>query len=667
MQWLRENGRYLAPNGAGDVWFAAAAYQRNFLSIHVVLALLLLGVMALGVAVREIATRKWNLPNFTFWSGTNHELVPSIAFYLPAACLAVGAVWAALYWVIFPPFLKRWESVWHNRTTQGLANCLGLAALTVGIAALDTVGSNLFVWYHDLPRGEFWTTFSGIATACYLGLQKVKDWLHGLSAEDEIKPSTGRLILVGALVVGALWLVSLSFAANALVHHTGGLARLAAFSETAMAYSKWAFIRPGFWLLVVSVLLGLSPWFVNLSSLASLYSARLTRAYLGASNPARRQQQDVTQTIPGDQLDFHAYFPHRAGGPLHLINVTINQTADSKSAVVQFDRKGLNLAVGPVGLSTGVQHHCEWNLDDGRRDGTVTPIAASRGFHLFQSRLHSRPRIEMLPLGRWVGISGAAFTTGLGAQTNPALSFLLGFFNVRLGWWWNSGVWPRSRPGQRHPAFRWNRGDLFGACFGAQAKLLDEMRAHFCGPARRHWYLSDGGHFENTAAYELIRRRLPFIVICDDGCDPDRQMEDFANLVRKARLDFDAEITVLNPADSANQVPAAVQPLLGTLQEVSRVDQTTGYSPKAGLLARAVFQDNKQESLILLLKPTVIGVEPVDLLNYQAANKPFPQQTTMDQFFDEAQWESYRKLGDCLATALFAHVQPGQSLRQAFG
>jgi hypothetical protein len=33
--------------------------------------------------------------------------------------------------------------------------------------------------------------------------------------------------------------------------------------------------------------------------------------------------------------------------------------------------------------------------------------------------------------------------------------------------------------------------------------------------------LSDGGHFENLALYELIRRRCRLIVLCDGTADPD--------------------------------------------------------------------------------------------------------------------------------------------------
>ena len=35
----------------------------------------------------------------------------------------------------------------------------------------------------------------------------------------------------------------------------------------------------------------------------------------------------------------------------------------------------------------------------------------------------------------------------------------------------------------------------------------------------RYVYLSDGGHFDNSGVYELIRRRCRYIVVCDAGAD----------------------------------------------------------------------------------------------------------------------------------------------------
>ena len=145
-----------------------------------------------------------------------------------------------------------------------------------------------------------------------------------------------------------------------------------------------------------------------------------------------------------------------------------------------------------------------------------------------------------------------------------------------------------------------------------------------------------------------MRRRLPFIVVCDDGCDPRRTLDDFGNLVRKARIDFDAEIRAFDAEDIAQHVPAPMRPHIGTLEELQRIDPVTGVSPRAAVLAWVKYADRAEPSVLLLLKPTMTGRESVDVLDYHAQHPEFPQESTMDQFFDEAQWESYNKLGQLL-------------------
>jgi hypothetical protein len=68
--------------------------------------------------------------------------------------------------------------------------------------------------------------------------------------------------------------------------------------------------------------------------------------------------------------------------------------------------------------------------------------------------------------------------------------------------------------------------------------------------------------------------------------------------------------------------------------------------------------DEDAKSWLLLLRPSVLGTEPADVLSYHAMNPSFPQQSTADQFFDEAQWESYRRLGEAMALAVFETLKP---------
>jgi len=48
---------------------------------------------------------------------------------------------------------------------------------------------------------------------------------------------------------------------------------------------------------------------------------------------------------------------------------------------------------------------------------------------------------------------------------------------------------------------------------------------------------------------------------------------------------------------------------------------------------------------LLYLKPTILGDESVDVANYARTHPPFPYQPTTNQWFDAAQFESYRALG----------------------
>ena len=658
VNWLRENGRYLIPNGGGDAWLAFATALRNLAAVQAMLGLLLLGVFLLLVELadlpRLLAPPGWldRLPAAVPGAGDFRTIwSPWLA---PTAWALVVAVTLGLaYWT--PPL--RQSGQWRNHVSRALGGAVAVVVGLLGFSLFDTLGASVSGWLQGRNPGQVFAGLGSVIAALVAAGQRIGGVLSNVgTAKSPVKTPTGLLLAAAAAVLAVLWLGTFSLTAHTLLlPDPAGL--------------DWWRHAIGPAALLLALVLGRDIGFLNLSSLATFYSARLTRAYLGASNPARRGKFNVTETIPGDEISYHDYFPHRAGGPLHLINVTVNETILGKTQTVQHDRKGLGMAVGPCGLSAGRHHHARWlvSAQTGGRTGAVEPIGDARGrFHLFAEQSGAAHAVELLPLGLWVGVSGAAFTTGLGARTSPSLSFLLGLFNVRLGWWWDSRV----RPGRRaaREALPWARRleAAFNAFFPTHARLFDEMLARFPGPARRRWYLSDGGHFENTGVYEFIRRRLPFIILCDNGCDPGRTLEDLGNLVRKARIDFDAEIRVFDADDILRHVPLPLRDHLGTLEQLQQIDPATGYSTRAAVLAWIHYADQAEPSLLLLIKPTMTGREPVDLLNYHSGHPAFPQETTMDQFFDEAQWESYRKLGELAAAALFSQADPARPLREAF-
>ncbi len=658
VNWLRENGRYLIPNGGGDAWLAFATALRNLAAVQAMLGLLLLGAFLLIVELsdlpRLLVPAGWfeRLPaNVPGAAGFRTVWSPWLA--LPAWGAVIAVVLGLAFWM--PPF--RQSARWRNRMSRALAGAIAMVVALLGFALLDTAGASVAGWLHGRDLGKVFAGLGSVIAALIAAGQRIGGLLSGLGGRDRrVKTPTGLLLAGGSAVLALLWLGTFSLVAHTLLPPDGANLPLWRHAVGPAA-------------LLLALVLGRDVGFLNFSSLAAFYSARITRAYLGASNPARRGKFNVTETISGDEISYRDYFPHRAGGPLHLVNVTVNETVLGKSQTVEHDRKGLGMAVGPCGLSVGLHYHASWVVagHTGERTGAVVPIGDARGrFHLLAERTGAAHEVELLSLGQWVGVSGAAFTTGLGARTSLGLSFLLGFFNVRLGWWWDSCVRPGRRA--RREALSWARrlNAAFCALFPTHSHLLDEMLARFPGPARQRWYLSDGGHFENTAAYELIRRRVPFIVICDDGCDPQRTLDDLGNLVRKARIDFDAEIRIFDKTDIAEHVPIPMRPHIGTLAQLQQIDPATGCSPHAAVLAWVNYADQAEPSLLLLLKPTITGRESVDVLNYHAQHPAFPQESTMDQFFDEAQWESYRKLGALAAEALFGQVDAGRPLRDAF-
>jgi hypothetical protein len=483
--------------------------------------------------------------------------------------------------------------------------------------------------------------------------------------------------------------------------------------------------RSGLWLLTglvmtwgTALLMGRVGAFLNQSAVGWTYGRRLVRTFLGASNKDRSNhpaQAAVRDDSHDDDLEFGKCEPWLQGGPLHWINATINETVDGKSQIVQHSRKGTHLAVGPCGISVGVRHHAQWQSEPGAPDGigpdlaSIDPEPAEReggaaGWRVFPSGKPFKP--EPLSLGQWMAVSGAAFGPGLGFKTHLGFSALFAFFNLRTGYWWFPGFDPRRQVAQQTKPARRSLGSLlysgFSACFFVQAHFLEETLARFPGTARRHWYLSDGGHSENLAVYELARRKVEIILCCDCGEDAAYVFDDFANLALKLRADFGAELTFIHRLDEFAGTPSeetfatrlrqldtllrlgapatgegagdAPWPGWESLRRGRWVNGKSGPELKRASLdgfskahwsLAAITYPGGDVSLLVLIKPALTGSEPMDLRYYHEQFPAFPQQSTADQFFDEAQWEAYRKLGEISVSGLGITL-PGDS-NQALG
>jgi hypothetical protein len=563
----------------------------------------------------------------------------------------------------------------RSRLSRWLATWLIVFFIVLAAGLVDSLGQTTYLVAID-PQARSTVVARFVAgIAGLMALSGVARQVIGLLGTDRITGHVGLpvrgLALIGAALLLLLALVGLSAIAHGIVwdwqspgQRTGGL------HEPEIS---------GFWTWLVLLGGGGLCWFfgntyafLNGSSIASLYAARLTRAYLGASNRERvddGQGRATTEMLESDFVDVRRYSPHEGGGPLHIINMTLNETVGGRSQIEERDRKGMNFALGPAGVSVAARHHALWKGAGAEPDpdpptvrdhlqACATPGgqtgAAAGGFEVFPARdADGNVALfwpEMLDLGRWIAVSGAAASTALGSMTSLGLSLLCGLLNVRLGHWWHSGVDPQVRGKARSAAPGALRALAltFSRQFPVQAHLIQEFLARFPGTASRSWYLTDGGHFENTAVYELIRRRLKVIIVLDNGADPTTKLGDVAGLVRKARVDFETEIEF-------EDTPATGGEAIGSLAELGFTTgpQTAGGVRCYAALARILYPDGSRGKLLVVKAGVIGGDEPVDVLNYRAMNPTFPQQSTVDQFFDEAQWEAYRRLGTFIGDRLF--------------
>lgn len=385
---------------------------------------------------------------------------------------------------------------------------------------------------------------------------------------------------------------------------------------------------------------------LNLSSLHNFYRARIERAYVSVGNyprgthppegtrfpdgsPLERAHRAETEhvaklveAVAGDDIALADYRPHAQGGPIHLITCCINQSVDDRTGHYNADRKGIALTVSALGAETGT----------GRPVPLVDLPNAGRG---------------MGPLSRWIAVSGAAVASGMGSQTTPGLAALLFLSGLRLGFWTPKLLAPAAKePATAAPSVARSLSVTLGQWLAAALPkprcLLAEFMARFPGLRSAVWYLSDGGHFENTGVYALLKRQLDVIVMADCGADPRYTFDDLENMARKAEIDYGASIEFVDPSTLVAQTPEETA-LFARVGSVKTLTAQAG--PQCLLLARIHYDGRAEPGLLIVVKPRLLDSLPLEISGYAARNATFPQQTTADQFFDEAQWEAYHQLG----------------------
>jgi len=484
--------------------------------------------------------------------------------------------------------------------------------LWLGFGGFSLLGPWIVSWIATMAIAKYallgtWatTTIGGVLA----GKSSKTDGKH--PERDSTKDAlVERLAIIAPPVFACGLLLLLSAVANSL---------LASVSKTSISLPL---LTTTVVALAVAMLFG---WRVDINdfSMQPFYRDRLARCYAGASDPARAPDkfsgfsgadrslrvadllpcnfQDSDKTLWKRHSDGNPKEPSYEG-PFPIFCTAINLTMGEDLAYQE--RKAASFAFTPLysGYSVGWTESTDATQQfNGFVPTTQWAYAPGGG----------------IAMATAVATSGAAVSPNSGYHTNPAVAFLLTMFNVRLGWWIRN---PRRQFSNPITA---PSSPVFGII-----RLVMEL----CGAVNdtaRYVYLTDGGHFDNMGLYELVRRRCRTIVICDGEQDTYLQFDGLGQSTRKIRLDFGVEID------------------LKDVRHMKNVNTSPGHVVIGSITYP---EDPAHPGTVIYIKTSLDGDEPVDIVNYKREDPSFPQDTTLNQFFTESKFESYRALGSHIAT-----------------
>lgn len=317
------------------------------------------------------------------------------------------------------------------------------------------------------------------------------------------------------------------------------------------------------------------------------YRSRISRTYLGASNKKSNDQASGD----GERVALNRYTSERPGD-----DITLGKLREAEEG-----NRPLHLICTAANDFTGDRVA---NLYRGARSAVLSVHGITLG--------DQTAEYDELRLSAALTASAAAFNSQMGRismDLGPSVTFLMSTFNLRLGLW------------VPHPSNLTRRRYRFPGL-----RFFEELLGQSTTQGK-YLHLSDGNHFENYGLYELIRRHCRYVIVSDCGADSEVAFDDLANVLRRVREDFGVEIELdvsrLRPGPDGISKQHAV---VGTIH----------YNGYGGM----------DKGTLLFLKPVLTGDEPPDVLQYRTRNRAFPHESTGDQFYSEAQWESYRRLGE---------------------
>ena len=586
---------------------------------HLLCAVLAFATGTLLVIVGVAQLQDWYPVNATKLAD---GMVQVVAFGLPALLSVFGITMVLSIGLIGRMYADRSREWWSRQGAWTSIMVIGwLAMVAVSLYAPAAIGYAIVqfpTWFSALSLGWVGTTLAGLVLgkSSADGKQGARPYLNIIAAVAPFVFCIGAVCLISALLHTLL---------HDPVAYTGAPEKLTIFdavglynqqtlntSGTTLGYTCAALLAAG---LILA-------WRVDINkfSLHMMYRNRLVRAYLGASN-VKRAPHPFSGFDDNDDLRMDELLRTPEGllqRPYHLVNTTLNLVNGDELAWQT--RKAAGFAFSPAFCGFELPSVPEPGKYAERRDLCRGAYRRTAGYRPATGSLFDEE--GGIKLGMTMAVSGAAASPNMGYHSSPALSFMMTLFNVRLGRWFAN-----PRKGPQAPSPKLGLMHLLSELFG----LTDANSSYV--------YLSDGGHFENLGIYELVRRRCRLIVVVDASADGTLSFDDLGNAIRKCGTDLHVEIDI-----GVGEI------------ELQRESQFSKSHCVKGRIRYDKTDRHGKEGTLLYIKPSLLGTESADLLNYRKTNGTFPHQSTADQWFDETQFESYRSLGYSIGM---------QALRQA--
>jgi Patatin-like phospholipase len=358
----------------------------------------------------------------------------------------------------------------------------------------------------------------------------------------------------------------------------------------------------------------------NRFSLHYFWRNRIVRAYMGASSPERRPNV-FTGFDPNDNLQMHDLRqPAGRTRLLHVLNLALNLVGGSRLSWQE--RNAESFTVSPL--------HC----------GSFWPELGYRRSEEYGGQPKNGRR--GISLGTAVAISGAFASPNMGyMMTSPVLRFLMTLFNIRFGWWLGNPGPAGDRPNWLGTGKTYDRDSPRYSVIPIFKESLG-----MTGDRSAYVYLSDGGHFENFGLYEMILRRSRFVVVGDASTDPEYAFSSLGQSIRQIRVDLGVPIEfddflIAGPGLQESGKYCAVGRI--------RYSCVDGGDP------------SETDGTLVYIKPSLLGAEPRDVLNYAGEHAAFPQEFIGDQWFTESQFESYRALSSHMVEELCGQMRGAQT------